>query len=105
NGANSNAASAGPRDPWTSTIFSAIGSHVTHNPFETGDSGIAKPIDVLALQEVNGAATTSAAYAQLLNTLYPGASYQYATLDGASLSLGTQGLVYNANAVTLIGQA
>ncbi|HYO08826.1 MAG TPA: endonuclease/exonuclease/phosphatase family protein [Tepidisphaeraceae bacterium] len=107
NGSNSTAADASPRNPWMSTILSAIGSSVSKDPFSATDTGIAKPIDVLALQEVYSAATTSAGYAATLNALYPGANYQYATLNGATSGTigGTQGLVYNANAVTLIGQA
>lgn len=102
NGANAD--TPAPRTPWMNTILSAIGSTVSNDPTSANDSGsgIAKPIDVLALQEVQSGGTTSAAYASLLNSMYPGANYQYSTLNGASTGSGTQGLVYNANAVTLV---
>ena len=109
NGANTlnTGMTTGPRTPWMNTILSAIGSSVSDDPYLTGNSGIARPIDVLALQEVHSAATTSAGYASLLNTIYPGANYQYATLNGnyTDPEPSTQGLVYNANAVTLISQS
>jgi hypothetical protein len=103
NGANSDVAA--PRTPWMQTILSAIGSTVSNDPTSTNDSGsgIAKPIDVLALQEVQSASTTCAGYAGLLNSIYPGANYQYVNVNGASTGSGTQGLVYNANAVSVIG--
>jgi endonuclease/exonuclease/phosphatase family metal-dependent hydrolase len=109
NGANTlnTGGTTAPRTPWMNTILSAIGSSVSDDPYLTGNSGITRPIDVLALQEVNSAATTVAGYASLMNTLYPGANYQYATLNGnyTDPQPSTQGLVYNANAVTLVSQS
>jgi endonuclease/exonuclease/phosphatase family metal-dependent hydrolase len=105
NGANSDGTA--PRTPWINTILSAIGSTVSNDPTSANDggSGIAKPIDVLALQEVQAASSTCAQYANLLNAIYPGANYQYVNLTGASTGSGTQGLVYNANAVQVIGSS
>jgi len=91
-----------PRSPWADTILGAIGSSVSDDQFIPGNSGIVKPIDVLALQEVDSIAVTVAGYRDVMNALYPGANYQYGTIGGASTGAGTQGLVYNANAVTLI---
>jgi endonuclease/exonuclease/phosphatase family metal-dependent hydrolase len=101
NGANADVPA--PRTPWMQTILSAIGSTVSDDPTLAGNSGIAKPIDVLALQEVQSAETTCDAYARLLNSIYPGAHYQYVNVNGASTGSGTQGLVYNADAVTVLG--
>ena len=102
NASNADSNPPGPRNPWMTTILSAIGSTVSDDPTISGNSGIAKPIDVLALQEVDTPAATSGAYASLLNSMYPGANYQYSTVSGTTTGAGTQGLVYNANAVQLI---
>jgi hypothetical protein len=76
--------STGPRNgtmpgqrPWMTDILTAIGTHVGNDPNNLGaTTGIAKPIDILALQESDGYATTGQAYANLLNnTIYPGANY------------------------------
>jgi endonuclease/exonuclease/phosphatase family metal-dependent hydrolase len=104
NGANSGSATAGPRAGMGS-ILSAIGSTVSDDPTLTGNTGIAKPIDVLCLQEARSAATTGAGYAQLLNQLYSTNTYKFGTLDGDSTGSGTQAIVYNSAAVTLIGSA
>src|SRR5688572_10146627 len=103
NASNADSNPPGPRNPWMTTILSAIGSTVSDDPTIGGNSGIAKPIDVLALQEVDTAATTGGPYAALLNTMYPGANYQYSSVGGATTGAGSQGLVYNANSVQLIG--
>jgi hypothetical protein len=102
NSANSDPSTATPRDPWMQTILTAIGSSVSDDPNMAGNTGIAKPIDILALQEANNATTTSAGFAALLNSIYPGSHYQYATTTGASTGSGTQGLVYNADTVQLL---
>src|SRR5688572_4408934 len=93
-----------PRNPWMQRILTAIGSTVSDDPTIPGTSGITRPIDVLALQEVHSPTGTSQHYALLLNSIYPGANYQYAVMDGATTGAGTQGLVYNANTVQLMGE-
>jgi hypothetical protein len=99
-----NTANAGVATPRTGMdlILQAIATTVSDDPNLPGNTGIAKPIDVLAIQESAGWATTGVAYASLLNTLVPGANYQVAQLDGASTGAGTQTLVFNANSVGLI---
>ena len=91
-----------PRSPWINTILSAIGSSVSNDPFMPGSTGIAKPIDVLALQEVDSADVTVRAYRDLMNAMYPGSDYRFDPTEGATTGGGTQGLVYNYNAVRVI---
>src|SRR5215212_10930297 len=73
-----------PRSPWIDKVLGAIGSSVSDDPFIAGNTGIVKPIDVLALQEVESAETTVKGYCNIMNTLYPGANYQYGKIDGAT---------------------
>src|SRR2546428_3438912 len=70
------------------TILSGIGSMVSDDPTLVGSTGIAKPVDVLCLQEVTSASTTCAAYASLLNTLYNTNTYSWGTLNGNSSGSG-----------------
>ena len=102
NGYNFDPADPLPRSPWADTILGAIGSSVSDDPFLPGNPGIVKPIDILALQETHSWNTTVAGYRDIMNSLYPGANYQIDMNNGASTGAGSQGLVYNANAVQLI---
>jgi endonuclease/exonuclease/phosphatase family metal-dependent hydrolase len=104
NAANSGASTAGPRTGM-STILSAIGSSVSDDPTLAGSTGIAKPIDVLCLQEANSAATTAQEYAALCNSIYGTSAYSWGTLDGNSTGSGTQAIVFNASAVQLVSSA
>ena len=104
NSSNFDSANSGPRTGM-STILSAIGSTVSDDPTRPGNSGIARPIDVLCLQEVNAAATTGAAYAALLNSIYSTNTYSFGTLNGATTGNGTQGIIYNNATVQLLGSA
>jgi hypothetical protein len=92
-----------PRSPWIDQVLGAIGSSVSDDPYIAGNTGIVKPIDVLFLQEVYSAQTTVAAYCNVMNSLYPGANYQFDAHNGGSTGAGTQGVVYNANAVQIVG--
>jgi hypothetical protein len=94
-----------PRSPWIDQVLGAIGSSVSDDPFMAGNTGITKPIDVLFLQEVESAQTTVSAYCNIMNSLYPGANYVFDPNNGATTGggVGTQGVVYNANAVQVIG--
>ncbi len=104
NASNSGSATSGPR-PGMDTILSAIGSTVSDDPTVPGNTGIIKAIDVLCLQEARSAATTGAAYAALLNQLYSTNRYQFGTLDGGSTGSGTQAIVFNSEAISLISSA
>lgn len=68
---------------------------------EESFSSIAKPVDVLLLQEQDDSSTTTQQIANLLNSIYGVTSYQVGTLDGASLGAGRPGVVYNAASVSL----
>ncbi len=103
---NSNDGAITPRNPWMSNILSAIGSSVSDDPNIVGNTGIAKPIDILCLQECDGYATTGTAYASLLNSLYPTANYKVAQINGGYTDphSSTQCLVYNDNVVNLVAR-
>src|SRR3954463_10755898 len=92
NASNSGSATADPR-AGMQTILSAIGSSVSDDPTLPGNTGIAKPLDVLCLQEFNAPNTTGAQYAALLNSTYGTTSFSYGTLAGATTGSGTQGIV------------
>jgi hypothetical protein len=71
----------------------------------------ARPPDILALQESaintgSGVNPTAQAYANILNTIYPGAGYVAAALngttDGANVGNGPSTLVYRSTTLTLI---
>src|SRR5437868_4962799 len=88
-------------------VFRAIGA------MSVTGSAPARPIDVLALQEsaINtggGTNPTAAAYASILNSIYPGANYVAATLnattDGSSTGNGPNTLVYRSSTLQLLSQ-
>lgn len=85
----------GPR-AGSGTVLEGIGNELV--------GGIAKPIDVLLLQEQNSMASDTQAFVNLLNTIYPGANYTRGTVNGASSGAGRPGLVYNANTVQLLDE-
>ncbi|HEY1379822.1 MAG TPA: PEP-CTERM sorting domain-containing protein [Gemmataceae bacterium] len=93
--------------PWTAAptgVFQAIAA------LNTG--GGPRPIDILALQEsvvnTTGVNPTAQAYANILNSLYPGAGYAVGTLngatDGAATGNGPQTVVYRSTTVTLLSE-
>lgn len=104
NTSNSATATAGPR-VGMGTILSSIGSMISDDPTMPGNTGIAKPLDVLLLQESRSSALTGTGYANLLNQTYGTTSFSAGTLDGATTGTGTQVIVYNASTVQLISQA
>lgn len=84
----------GPRTD-SASVLAAIGEDVVN--------GIAKPVDVLVLQEQQSSTTTTQAFVDLLNNLY-GGGYARATLDGATSGGGRPGLIYNTATVELLSQ-
>ena len=82
--------------PGMGAILQAIGAETVN--------GIAKPIDVLALQEQFSSATTTQAIVEVLDALYGTGTYARATLDGNTLGAGRPGLIYNTQTVTLLDQ-
>ncbi len=101
NASNAEPAVASPR-AGMNTILGAIGTTISDDPTTPGNTGIAKPIDVLCLQEWHTAATTGAGYANLLNSMYGTTTFSHGTLAGATTGAGTQGIVYNSATVQLI---
>ncbi len=67
--------------------------------------GHARPLDVLALQEVQNQATTTEFVVSLLNGVYSADVYARGFLNGATTGSGTQGIVYNTYTVQLLGEA
>lgn len=101
NASNSSAATANPRAAM-SAILSSIGDAVSDDPTLPGNTGIAKPIDILCLQEANSYQTTGVGYANLLMQLYPGSEYRAVELNGATTGSGTQVLIYR-DSVSFVG--
>lgn len=67
-------------------------------------NGIAKPLDVLAIQEDVSQATTGQQFVNMLNGIYGSGVYARGTLDGGSTGSGTQGIIYNTNTVQLVAE-
>lgn len=76
------------------TIVEAIGNEVR--------LGIAKPIDVLALQEQQSSSTTTAAIVNLLNGIYGAGTYSRSFVNADTLGAGRVGLIYNTQTLQLI---
>ncbi|MCA9101413.1 MAG: PEP-CTERM sorting domain-containing protein [Planctomycetales bacterium] len=88
----------GPRAD-SETVLTEIGNEMV--------GGIAKPIDVLVLQEQTTIAATTAAFKELLNAAYaddPAAVYAQGVLQGGSSGAGRPGVVYNSVTVELIDE-
>lgn len=68
-------------------------------------NGIARPIDILALNEMDdGGFTTESAIVTALNNIYGSGTYAYSTLLAAGDGYMKVGIVYNKNTVQLIEQ-
>lgn len=82
--------------PGLSTVLQAIGAESVN--------GIAKPVDVLLLQEQNTSLVSIQSIVTILNDFYGAGTYGYSNLVGETTGAGVPGLVYNTNTVQLIGQ-
>src|SRR6185437_10027100 len=104
----------GPTDR-IDTILKAIGQETGNNGKVGGTyltDGIAKPIDVLLLQEqnfsgtagANNPSTTTQSVLSLLNTAYAGTgvTYSMSNRTGVTDGAGTQTLIYRNETVQLI---
>jgi endonuclease/exonuclease/phosphatase family metal-dependent hydrolase len=91
-----NSGAGGPVTPRAGmdTILEAIGNEVR--------LGVAKPIDVLALQEQAASSTSTQSIVNLLNSIYGSGTYARSTLDANTLGAGRVGLIYNTQSVQLI---
>jgi subtilisin-like proprotein convertase family protein len=65
-------------------------------------SGHVDQVDLIAMQEVQSQATTSANLVTRLNAIYGSGAYARGTLDGDTTGSGTQGVVYNTAALQLL---
>ncbi|MCY2984876.1 MAG: hypothetical protein NTY15_14735 [Planctomycetota bacterium] len=80
------------------TVLSAIGSEVY--------GGRVRPLDLIAIQEVQTQATTTQSVVSQLNAIYGAGRYSRGNLNGASLSGNeTIGLIYNTQTVQLLSEA
>ena len=95
NTANSSSGTSGPR-AGMDLVLKAIGDEQRN--------GISRPIDVLAIQESNAAATTGQAFANQLNAIYGAGIYAASTVNGGSTGSGTQTIVYNTRSVSLANE-
>ena len=64
--------------------------------------GIARPIDILALQEQASSATTTASIVSLLNNIYGAGTYARSNFEANTFGAGRPGLIYNTQTVQLI---
>lgn len=87
-------ASEGPPGTGIGTLIAAIGAE--------SYGGHVDQVDLLALQEVGGQATTAASVAASLNAIYGSGTYATGTVNGQSTGSGTSGVVYNTSALTLL---
>lgn len=79
------------------TVLSAIGSEVY--------GGRVRPLDLIAIQEVQTQATTTQSVVSQLNAIYGAGRYGRGNLNGASLSGNeTIGLIYNTQTVQLLSE-
>lgn len=79
------------------TVLAAIGSESVN--------GIAKPLDILSLQEQSTNGADTQAIVNMLNAQYGAGIYAATTMLGGSTGAGTQTIVYNTQTVQLISQA
>ncbi len=86
----------GDSRPGMGTILQAIGAESAN--------GIARPVDILVLEEQDSSATTTQKIVDVLNGIYGAGAYTRATLDGATTGAGRPGLIYRTGSVDLIGQ-
>jgi endonuclease/exonuclease/phosphatase family metal-dependent hydrolase len=82
--------------PGLSLVLEAIG--------EEKVNGVARPIDVLALQEQSSSASDTAEIVDLLNDIYGAGVYDRAEMDGDSSGGGRPGLVFNTQTVELLAE-
>lgn len=90
------AASTGNPAFGVDTLIQAIGNESSY--------GASRPIDVLAIQEVESQATTTQYIVNLLNAIYGAGAYARGFANGATTGSGTQGLIYNTGTIQLLGE-
>jgi hypothetical protein len=78
------------------TVLQAIGTESV--------GGIARPLDVLLIQESRGAASSGQTFVDILNGIYGAGTYARGTVDGTSDGAGTHTFVYRAATVDLVGE-
>lgn len=89
----------GPRfagDVGSDTVLSAIGAEETN--------GIARPIDILLLQEQNSPNSNTQQFVNLLNSIYGAGTYARGSLVLGSRGGGQPGVIYNTNTVSLLSE-
>jgi exonuclease III len=89
-------ASSGTPQSGLDTVLKAIAEESLY--------GNPRPIDVLAVQEVQSQSTTTQAIVSALNSFYGAGTYARGSLNGQTTGSGTQGIVYNTTTVQLLGE-
>lgn len=84
---------AGPR-PESDLVLQEIGLQAVQ--------GIAKPIDILLLQEQSSFGSTTQAFVNELNALYGSGAYALVSLDVATSGSGRPGMIYRTSTVQLV---
>ncbi len=82
--------------PTTATVLEAIGAETVN--------GVAKPIDVLLLQEQSSVDVTTQAFVDIMNDIYGEGTYAHGRVDGGTNGGGRAGIVYNTQTVDLIAE-
>lgn len=91
-------------------VLQAIGQELVNFtvPGVVGTQSVARPIDVIALQEQYTTAISTQSFVNLLNSIYGAGTYARGTLDGDTSDglrrAGAPALIYNTQTVQLIGE-
>ena len=78
------------------TVLSAIGAEARN--------GIARPIDILTVEEQDTLSVDTQGIVNLLNGIYGAGTYARGTLTGGSSGGGRPAVIYNTNSVQLLGE-
>ncbi len=78
------------------TVLSGIGAESVN--------GIARPLDILLIQESRGAASTGQTFVDILNGVYGAGSYARGMVNGATTGNGTSSIVYRTATVNLVAE-
>src|SRR5262245_37609539 len=78
------------------SILQAIGNESVN--------GVAKPLDVLILQEQDSVTGDTQAIVNILNGIYGSGAYARSVIDGATLGAGRPALIYNTQTTQLVGE-
>lgn len=87
---------ADARTPYINTVLQAIGQQSVN--------GVARPIDVLVLQEQDSVSTDTQAVLNVMNSLYGVGTYARGNVNGGTTGGGRMGIVYRVSTVQLVSE-